>query len=268
MANTTNRLKAWLEQYNLRKEMALAGLVITCALAFASPSNAGIPVIDGAKLMQFVVQAQQMVLQIANEVRKIEEWRNRYDQMLAKYEAMTSSRGMGNLHRGGIENDVAQMVTSDMRTFLTQVRAGAVPGVLGSYVANDFAQIPTMQADDWSPIATEAAKSTEGMYTASAFMRNTMASKNLDNLNQVGTRLTGLLDSIDVASGATDDDMKRSIDLKNRILMETALMAIMRAQQAAAKLHGATSKDIVALRVSSEELANLKRALDGEQGLN
>lgn len=257
------RVKAFLDQYNLRKELATAGIVLVAALAIAAPTRAGIPVIDGSRLTQAVQQAAQMVQQVAAEANKITELTSKYQELIRKYQAMTGARGMGAVARGAIETDAPQWFPVDVRDAFADYHAGAVSGVLSGEVADFKARFMPLQESDFL-YPTSQRQSIAGYEQATAMtgIAHGAATQALQDVDVVSQRLADLGAQIDGAS-----DWKAAVDLKNRELLEANFLAMKRLQLRAVAMHQAATQDQYEWANTERAQKAVVRAVSGPAGL-
>ncbi len=253
MKSIKQKLSGFLDQYNLKKEVALASVVIAGSLTMAMPSQAGIPVIDGANLGQAVLTATNMIEQVAKSVQQIQQLQQQITQMEREYAALTGARGMGNVLRGGIETELGQWGNA------------STGGILENRITALKAQFPQIDPAHLiidnvnSPKQVAALDKTTNV----VFKSHAAAEKSLEDVNTMASRIKQLGDQIEGAS-----DTKAALDLQNRLLMEVAMLQAYSIRLEAQGLAHTAVKDQQEIAWAAQTQQQLKRARDGQTGLH
>lgn len=262
LKKTAAAVRNYLDQYNLRKEAALAGVVFAGVLAFAAPTRAGIPVIDATNLAQNLITAMNMVTQVSQTLQQINQLQSQIQQMQREFEAITGARGMQNLARGGFEDELRDWLPAgDYAAVLDAYRNGTpVGGVLGAKVATIRATYQPLQGSDFLVSGDRAQEVTAyAQAVGNTQLNQAAAEKALEDIQTISDRLQTLGNQIDSTT-----DIKASLDLQNRLLLENNLLNVYALRMQALDVGQTASQDQQYLsRVAQQQKAVQRARPDG-----
>ena len=250
-------IQQFLDQYDLRKEVALAGVMVAGVFICSIPANSGIPVFDAANLVQNLQTAANMVTQVQQGLQQIRQLQNQLQQMQREFEAITGSRGLGQIARGGIENELKEWMPSGVNTLLTQYQSGnAINSVLGSKLQRIRDQFKSLETTDFLVSGDRGQEISAYQQSVGITQVNqASAEKMLEDLNEAITRTQTLGEQID-----STDDIKASLDLQNRFLLELTILHLYSLRLQALDLSQKSSHDQEYLSRVAQIQLEVKRA--------
>lgn len=170
-----------------------AGVLLTAAaIAFSPVVNAsGIPVFDGAQTAQ----------RAANFIKEIAEMKNQLQQMKLQYNAITGSRGMGEILTN---TGLKQALPQDWQKVYDSIQSGGYKGLDGSAKAiADAARLIDKcksypdNSEQQKTCHTSAVQSAQMQSNISKALDN--ATNRLENLNQLAKRINQATDAKAIA---------------------------------------------------------------------
>lgn len=207
-----------------------------------SVSAGGLPVIDTSNLLQAVQQYQQLVQQL--------------QQMQQQYAALTGGRGMGGLYDSPLDQQMRQYAPPSWQQSLSVLQQGGLPGNAGDVAraAQVFAH-----SQGFTPSGTTVFPSNSGnnpdalAYTSSAGATAAAAGLSQAAYDQTQARMQRVQRYL--AQINATPDLKASIDLNARLLVEVNEALAQLIQLQAAQMQVAGTANAAQLRGTVQESA-------------
>jgi|GEM_PF-2936933 len=215
------KIQRFLSQYDLRHEAMVAAALVIGVGSMAMPANAIDLVLDTANLAQNIQTAANMAMQVQKAAEQLSVLKNQYDTLKAEYEAITGGRGMGNIARGGVEDQMGNWVQNGVNQMLAEYRAGInMNGVLGARV-NDLRNVYAPVTEDNVLLSDQRAEemNSYGDATGMTHVSRATAEQVLADMNETAGRMQVLGAQIENTA-----DLKAAVDLNNRLVYENLLM--------------------------------------------
>jgi hypothetical protein len=257
------RLFRYIAKYDLKMELATAGVLVVGVLAVPTASRAGYPVIDVTNLAQNVQILAQTLQQVHQGARQIQQLASQIGLMKQELESLTGSRGLGGIYRGGYEQDMGQWSPQGYDAMLTSYRTGSgLAGSLSNEVQQVRSRFQPVKEPDFLAAPTRQ-EDIDSYYQAAGAtaISHAAASQALDDMNEEAIRLRNLGDEIDKTQ-----DTKAAVDLQNRLLYEQLVLQQEQMRLAALGMAQGAARDQKSLstwETGQSDLANAYRSLQG-----
>lgn len=185
----------------------LAGVVAFAALG-AVPTHAQIPVTDAAAIAK---SSAEHLAEIAKWVDQLKAMEQQFNQMKAQYDAITGSRGMGQLMNNATRQVLPQDFTQSYDKLMTMGQGGASQAARKIYDS-----IKKLGCDNYQD------QNERLSCEAQAYAQPENAAYINDALESSQARAQQLQQLLSQVDGATD--LKAATDLANRIAAEQAML--------------------------------------------
>lgn len=206
-----HRLRAFLAQYDLRKEASLfagATIVITLGALPMAARSTGIPVVDALNVTQTTITALnsvESVVQLAESVKRLQ----------SNLEAITGTHGYGALMESVVQKDARRWMPADWSAAVSAHQSGgsgasAALNAFMSAIAQDF---PAVQDEEFvSPETRAESIRAYKQSLATTQMSSAVAEGAYNDTRAQFDRIESLNQSVDATP-----DLKSAIDLQNRM---------------------------------------------------
>lgn len=194
----------------MKKLFATLAVVVSL---FGSPAaHAGIPVLDAANLAQAIMEVMAWAEQYGQMVEEIQQLEQQYNQAVQQYDALTGSRGLGDI----LNNQALQgVVPTNLASTYNSINSGGYSGLTGAAKSlRDASKIYNCEDRTGdAQIACQASLNT-----------NSQTLANIQNALDLVQQRTGQIQGLQSQINATSDP-KAIAELQARIQSENTQIA-------------------------------------------